>query len=104
MFGFINQIQEALLRDTAPLKASASGKKGVIITSTHSSKGLEYPVVILADLSKKFNLQDSKKPLLIHPQLGAGPKLADRQRGIEYPTLPRLAAQLKSTMKLFPRK
>ncbi len=95
LFGFINQIREALLRETAPLKAAAGGKKGVIITSAHSSKGLEYPVVILADLSKHFNLQDSKKPLLIHPQLGAGPLLADRKRGIIYPTLPRLAAAAK---------
>jgi ATP-dependent helicase/nuclease subunit A len=95
LFGFVNQITEALLRDTSPLKAAAGGKKGVIITSIHSSKGLEYPVVILADLSKSFNLQDSKKPLLIHPSLGAGPKLADKARGIEYPTLPRLAAAAK---------
>ncbi len=51
--------------------------------------------MILADLAKNFNLQDSKKPLLIHPLLGAGPKLLDRDRGIEYPTLPRLAAAAK---------
>ncbi len=95
LFGFINQIREALLRDTSPIKGEAAGKKGVIITSIHSSKGLEYPVVILADLAKNFNLQDSKKPLLIHPLLGAGPKLLDRDRGIEYPTLPRLAAAAK---------
>ena len=95
LFGFINQIREALLRDTSPIKGESAGKKGVIITSIHSSKGLEYPVVILADLAKNFNLQDSKKPLLIHPILGAGPKLLDRERGIEYPTLPRLAAAAK---------
>ena len=95
LFGFINQIREALLKDTSPIKGESAGKKGVIITSIHSSKGLEYPVVILADLAKNFNLQDSKKPLLIHPILGAGPKLADRVRGIEYPTLPRLAAAAK---------
>jgi ATP-dependent helicase/nuclease subunit A len=40
LFGFINQIREALLRDTSPIKGEAAGKKGVIITSIHSSKGL----------------------------------------------------------------
>jgi ATP-dependent helicase/nuclease subunit A len=95
LFGFINQVREALRQEAAPLKTGAAGRKGVVITSAHSSKGLEYPVVFLADLSKGFNLQDSKKPLLIHPRLGAGPKLADRSRGIEYPTLARLAAAAK---------
>ena len=42
----------------------------VRIMTVHKSKGLEFPVVILADLSKKFNLQDAQARLLIHKELG----------------------------------
>jgi ATP-dependent helicase/nuclease subunit A len=57
-------------------------------------------VVFLADMSKRFNFGDSRKQLLFHRELGAGLKLVDTERRIEYPTLPRLAIaeQLNSEM------
>ena len=91
LFGFLNRLRESELRDATPLSGSGGGGEGVTITSIHGSKGLEYPVVLLADLGKKFNRSDSRKSLLIHPQLGVGPKVTDRERGIQYPGLARLA-------------
>lgn len=91
LFSFITQLREAIENNAAPLRGSGAKKRGVQIGTVHSSKGLEYPIVILADLAKRFNKSDSRKPLIIHPRLGVGPKYADRRRGIEYPTLPRLA-------------
>ncbi len=47
----------------------------VCVISVHKSKGLEWPVVILADANKNFNLQDSTdSPLLFSAALGAGLK------------------------------
>ena len=69
----------------------------VSIMSIHKSKGLEFPVVILADMSKQFNQTDSKKPLLIHAELGTGMKRTDLQRRITYTTLPRMAVARKLT-------
>ena len=43
---------------------SSDGDDSVIVTSMHASKGLEYPIVILAGLGKRFNLEDTKKEIL----------------------------------------
>ena len=64
----------------------------VRIMSIHKSKGLEFPVVILADCAKTFNEQDLRAPILVHPQLGLGPKCRDLERGIQYPSIWRQAA------------
>lgn len=59
---------------------------GVQIMSIHRSKGLEFPIVFLADLDKPFNRTDLQSPVLVHPQLGLGPMFIDLDRHIRYPT------------------
>lgn len=59
----------------------------VQIMTVHKSKGLEFPVVFLCDTSRRFNRADTREAVLVHAELGLGPKLTDTQRGIEYPTL-----------------
>ena len=46
--------------------------EAVAITTIHSAKGLEWPVVLLTDTAKKFgfDLHDRSKPFLLHPELG----------------------------------
>ncbi len=70
---------------------SAGDGSAVQIMSVHKSKGLEFPVVFLADTARLFNKQDSRETVLVHPVLGLGPKLTDLSRRIEYPTLARNA-------------
>ncbi len=98
LYSFVSCLQEARDPARATVTAQPGGGEGVTITTVHGAKGLEYPVVILADLMRKFNLKDTRKPLLIHPRLGVGVRRIDRQRGIQYDTLPRLAIanQLRS--------
>lgn len=91
LFSFVSQIREAAENGSVSFSGPGGGGRGVLISSIHNSKGLEYPVVILANLSGRFNKMDLNKPLLIHPVLGAGCKRTDKRRGIEYPTLPKLA-------------
>ncbi len=67
----------------------------VQIMSIHKSKGLEFPVVFLCDTARRFNRQDSRDTVLVHPELGLGPKLTDTQRHVEYPTLARNAIKLR---------
>ncbi len=69
----------------------ASSEGGVKIMTVHKSKGLEFPVVFLCDTSRKFNDSDLKQAVLIHPELGLGPKVCDLRRGLEYPSLARTA-------------
>ncbi len=44
----------------------------VRIMSIHKSKGLEFPVAFVAGLSKKFNMQDTAKALVVDVDMGLG--------------------------------
>jgi ATP-dependent helicase/nuclease subunit A len=64
--------------------AAGTPANGVRILSIHSAKGLEFPVVVVAGLDKRLNLQDTHARLLAHPRLGLGMK--KRDGGAETPT------------------
>ena len=68
-----------------------SGGDAVQIMTIHKSKGLEFPVVFLCDTSRKFNDNDLKQTVLVHPRLGLGAKVYDTARNLEYPGLQRNA-------------
>ena len=65
----------------------------VQILSVHKAKGLEFPVVFLCDTGRRFNKSDARETVLVHPELGLGPKVTDLERRVEYPTLARSAVQ-----------
>lgn len=44
----------------------------VRIMSIHKSKGLEFPIVFVAGLSKRFNMQDTSRALIVDVDLGIG--------------------------------
>ena len=68
--------------------ASPPGEKqGVRIMSIHASKGLEFPVVFLCGLGRKFNRQDQNKPVLFHPILGLGPRGLDPETMVQFSTV-----------------
>ncbi len=55
------------------ISTTKSGKENAVkITTIHKSKGLQYPICILADTSKRFAGEDTKKNLLTDVQLGVG--------------------------------
>lgn len=73
----------------------AESASAVQIMSVHRSKGLEFPVVFLCDTARRFNKQDSRDTVLVHPELGLGPKVTDLERRVEYPSLARNAIKLR---------
>lgn len=99
LFNFINYMNQ-LRRANSDLdsaKVISESEDVVRIMSIHKSKGLEFPVVILASTEKKFNFQDLNEPILLHQDLGIGPKYIDEMRKIEYPTPAKLAIGTKIT-------
>lgn len=60
----------------------------VSIMTIHKSKGLEFPIVFVCNTNKQFNNQDLMKNVLMHHELGLGPKYTDLETNILYETLP----------------
>lgn len=59
----------------------------VRIMSIHKSKGLEFPICFVAGLSKKFNMQDTTKPLIADVDMGIGTDFIDPVLRIRSKTL-----------------
>jgi len=106
LFGFLTYIRglqergAELARDASGAASNTVSSDAVRIMSIHKSKGLEFPVVILADTSKQFNNRDAMQTLVMHPTLGVGVTRTDRRRRIEYTTLARMAIQSKLTSEM----
>ncbi len=78
---FVNYIDkkikyEVKIEDTA----SENTQDAVRIMTIHKSKGLEFPVVILPQLYKKFNMRDASGDVLLSEQYGIGPKVVRLDR------------------------
>ena len=74
------------------LKSQEGGKtQCVTILSIHKSKGLEYPVVVLSNLSGRFSQEDKKPNLLVDSALGIGCSVLDRENRCRYPSLAKTA-------------
>lgn len=72
LFHFIRYIENLKKYNSDFGEASTVGEEDntVRIMSIHKSKGLEFPVVFLAGMGKKFNRQDVYGKVLIDPELG----------------------------------
>ena len=71
--------------------APGGDASAVQILSIHKSKGLEFPVVFVCDTARRFNLSERQETVLVHPQLGLGPRVVDTERRVRYPSLARMA-------------
>ncbi|MBQ2676752.1 MAG: helicase-exonuclease AddAB subunit AddA [Clostridia bacterium] len=60
----------------------------VKIMTIHHSKGLQFSICILADLTHRFNEQENRDSLNISEKLGIGMRVIDKKRKLKYPTMP----------------
>ena len=74
IFNFINFISKLKKSNTDMGSAKTLGENAnvVRIMSIHKSKGLEFPVVIMAGLNKQINKMDARNRLVIDQELGIG--------------------------------
>ena len=72
LFDFMRYVEKCKVHDIDFGKAEARSDAGnvVHVTSIHSSKGLEYPVVILARTGHGFNLRDMQTAVIMDPEYG----------------------------------
>ena len=59
----------------------------VRVMTIHGSKGLEFPVVFLMDMSKSFNVQDTQRNYVFDEKLGLGVKLLTPDTRVRKETL-----------------
>ena len=68
--GFLRYMDDLAESGNAPAAGARGGTENAVhIMSMHQSKGLEFPVVFLADLSKRFNLSDASMGVLLDETL-----------------------------------
>lgn len=91
LFSFMNYIESLKneKNDLAPAKIFGEGDSVVRIMSIHKSKGLEFPIVILADTAHRFNAEDVRKNILWNENIGIGADYTDSKIRVRYPSLPR---------------
>ena len=68
-------------------------ENAVRLMSIHQSKGLEFPVVAVADLAKPFNTRDAHGEIIFDEKLGLCAKVKPPHTNRRYPSLPHWLAQ-----------
>ena len=90
LFRFLRFVES--LRDSnqdMPLANVVSEADNVVrLMTIHKSKGLEFPVVFLSGMQKKFNMMDLRSELLIDKNAGLGLKGYFPDIRVSFPTMP----------------
>ena len=81
----INENKESL-EGVNPL----SSKDNVLVTTIHKSKGLEYPIVILCETGRQFNMKDLREDVMINSDYGLVFSLRDDTYNLKYDSIPKM--------------
>ncbi|MBP7050499.1 MAG: helicase-exonuclease AddAB subunit AddA [Phycisphaerae bacterium] len=103
---FIEKLQEAG-QDWTPAQPGVVADNAVRILSVHKSKGLEFPVVFLAELETRFNLQDVQADMVLDVRDTLGLRVIDPRANVKLQSLghqiiaeKKLAAGLAEEMRI----
>jgi len=100
LFRFLHFIEAQQMADTEPAVAPVSAGNSVRLMSIHQSKGLEFPVVVVADLAKPFNMADLRAEVILDEKYGLCPRITPPHTGQSYPSLPYWLARQRQTREL----
>lgn len=103
LFNFMNYIESVKSRgeDLTPARTLSEDDNVVRIMTIHKSKGLEFPVVILADTGHDFNMMDLNKNIIWNSDAGLGLDYVDTKMRIRYPSVSRDVVACCSKNELF---
>jgi len=99
LFRFLRFIraQEETPTEVEPAPAA---RDAVQLTSIHRSKGLEFPVVVLAGLGWQFNFRDLNESIFLDEQFGLCAKISPPESDQRYPSLPHWLARRRQHREL----
>ena len=74
VFNFVRYIEKKreLNADEGEVSTAGENEDLVRIVTIHGSKGLEYPVVFVANTHRKFNTSDANASIILHQDMGVG--------------------------------
>lgn len=85
---YIDNLKDKQDTSTSSAKIIGENEDVVRIMTIHKSKGLEFPVVILADTAKGYNFSDARKQKIVyHHKYGIGIDIVNQYLGVTYPSL-----------------
>lgn len=95
LFHFVRYMEQlqSYKEDFGEAGILGENENAVRIMTIHKSKGLEFPVVIVAGLGKSFNRQDIRSRVVIHPELGVGVDRVDAELRTRTASLPKRVLQ-----------
>lgn len=91
---FIDRMSEDT--DLPPASTVSEDADVVRVMSIHKSKGLEFPICVLAGCGRRFNREDSQRGTLFHPEYGFGSYLRDPALSCHMTTLPREVVRIET--------
>jgi ATP-dependent helicase/nuclease subunit A len=100
LFRFLKFIEAQREAGAEPEVAPVADENAVRLMSIHQGKGLEFPVVVVADLAKTFNEQDLRGEIILDGQFGLCPRVQPPRTGARYPSLPHWLAQRRQRREL----
>ncbi|WP_207577872.1 helicase-exonuclease AddAB subunit AddA [Listeria seeligeri] len=97
LFRFVRFVERLEIRGDDLGTAKTLGEKEDVVRmmTVHASKGLEFPVVIVAGLSRKFNMRDIYSKSLLDKDYGFASAYRDIEKMIVYPTIMQQAIKQK---------
>jgi ATP-dependent helicase/nuclease subunit A len=100
LFRFLKFVEAQRDADLDREPAPVDTADAVRLLSIHQSKGLEFPVVVVADLGKPFNLVDLKGDIILDEHFGLCPMVKPPFTEQRYPSLPYWLAQRRQRQEL----
>ncbi len=89
LFHFVRYIEQLQKYNVDYGEAALNDEQSdtVRVMTIHKSKGLEFPVVFVAGLGKRFNMQDARSSTVLHVDLGVGLDAVDIERRTKSPSI-----------------
>lgn len=102
LFRFVRFVERLEVRGDDLGTAKTLGEKEDVVRmmTIHASKGLEFPVVIISGLSKKFNMRDIYSKTLLDKDYGFASNYRDIEKMIVYPTIMQQAIKQKKSREM----
>jgi ATP-dependent helicase/nuclease subunit A len=100
LFRFLCFVEAQQAAEAEPQVAAVSEENAVRLMSIHQSKGLEFPVVVVADLGKTFNEADLRAEIILDERYGLCPQIKPPHTGQRYPSLAYWLARRRQLVEL----